>query len=218
MKKCLLKIFMNSLLGFLYIYQYREMVPALYCGNYTYVINVVIRSKVEVGLYSFILFLFFIMSGSSMLNIKLNLILPIKSTNMFKKKMIPALWIYCLGSWTNEQGLFSVVRIFGLLYSIEGKHLEPYGMAQCLISTSWECFCFLLVCWQCPLWPKCVDLSFGVPHPPSNMLLYSTLGLMEQVLLIQSISSYINFINLISSRRYINWIFYPQLHNPSAFD
>lgn len=55
--------------------------------------------------------------------------------------------------------------LFGLLFSIEGKHLEPYGIPQCLISTSWECFYFPLVCWQCPLWAKCVDLSFGVLHP-----------------------------------------------------
>lgn len=67
-----------------------------------------------------------------------------------------------------KQGLFPVVVIlllFGLLYSIERKHFEPYGKPQYLISTSWECFCFPRVCWQCPLWPKFVDWFFWVPIP-----------------------------------------------------
>lgn len=54
--------------------------------------------------------------------------------------------------------------LFGLLYSIEEKLLETNGIPQCLISTSWECFCFPLACWQCPLQPKCVDLSFAPHH------------------------------------------------------
>lgn len=96
--------------------------------------------------------------------------------------------------------------LFGLLYCIEEKHLEPYGIPQCLISTSWECFCFPLDCWQCPLWPKCVDLSFGVPHPLSIKLLYYTLGLMEQVLLIQSMSSCINIIHKLHKVHKVNFL------------
>lgn len=128
-----------------------------------------------------------------MFNISVNLTLLLKSTDMFYKTEWSCTFICCLGSWTNEQGLFFLwsgfLLLFGLLYSIERKHLEPYGIPQCLISTSWECFCFPLACWQCPLWPKCVDLSFGVPHPLINKLLFSALGLLEQVLLSQSTSS-----------------------------